>query len=219
MDGSQFVIARNVIPRGTRFLQRDLSPEALQRPPAPLFDRAELAASRLDGYAEGRAVALAEAASSHAQAVATALGLIATRLADSQARAALVADEAAGELTQALVAAMHAVMPDLIERAALRETGAMLAAVLPGLSREPTIRVEVPCDIAVGIAAAVATMLPEHRDRISVTCADGLPAGDARISWASGHALRQPAQVWRTVMDLLEPALAQPRLKDDDNGE
>lgn len=201
------------------FLRRDLSAQALMLPTEPSFDSADLSAARQAGFEAGHAEAAAEAAMSQAQAQILALGMIANALATGQAEAVRIADQAANGLARALVAALHAVMPDLVDRAALGETSAMLTAILPGLSRELKIRVEVPSKIAEGIEAAVAGMAADHRDRIDVSCPDGLAAGDARVSWDCGHALRQPAQVWQAVMDLLEPALGNPSMKDHENGE
>jgi flagellar biosynthesis/type III secretory pathway protein FliH len=231
MDGSAFVLTRH--DRGSfspgldrplsgptgGFLQRDFNEQPAQTPLEPMFDGAALAAAHEEGFAAGCTAGLAEAAASQAQAQVDACALIAASLAEAQAEVARVADAAAAGLARVLVAALHAVMPDLVRRAGLAETGAMLAAVLPGLSREMQIRVEVPQDLADGIAATVAALIPEHRDRITITCAEGFAPGAVRIGWASGHALRQPERLWQDVMALLEPALANPDSKDNGNGE
>jgi hypothetical protein len=108
---------------------------------------------------------------------------------------------------------MHAVMPDLIGRSALSEADAMLAHVLPGLSRELNVRVDVPREVAGSVAAAIGRLTPENRDNICVASPEDLKAGDVRVCWSAGHARRQPAQVWQAIMELLEPALAAPRLE------
>jgi hypothetical protein len=201
------------------FSRRDLSDEALRRPAEPSFSSAELQAIRQDGVAAGHAAGLAEAAASRAQSEVRALEIIASAMADAREAAARVADLAAASLARTLIAAMHAVMPDLIQRSALNEVGAMLGQVLPGLAREPTVRIEVPRKIAGGVEAALATLAPEHRDKISVVSLDHMAAGDARVTWASGRARRQPDQVWQAVMEVLRPALGEPGTKDNDDGE
>lgn len=209
--------------RVSGFLQRDLSEQALKQPVEPMFSRADLAAARRDGVELGRAAGLAEAAASRAATEVEALALIAAALADGRTEAVRVADQAAGALARALVAAMDAVMPDLVRRSALDEAGAMLAHVLPGLSREPHVRVEVPREVADGVEAALAKLTPEHRGRICVTGleragAGSLEAGEVQVRWSSGHAQRRPEQVWRTVMDALGGALGGSGSEDDDNG-
>jgi hypothetical protein len=51
-------------------------------------------------------------------------------------------------------------------------------------------------------------MPPELRDAVTVVGLDDMRSGDARVHWASGHARRQPAEVWHCVMQALHPALA-----------
>ncbi|MDR3535139.1 MAG: hypothetical protein P4L71_01440 [Acetobacteraceae bacterium] len=110
-------------------------------------------------------------------------------------------------------------MPELIQRSALSEVSAMLNHVLPGLSREPTVRVEVPSEIADDIVAALAPLDQELRDKISVVGLDDMKDGDARVSWGSGHASRRPAQVWQAIMEALHPALSHPEAKDENDGQ
>jgi flagellar biosynthesis/type III secretory pathway protein FliH len=205
------------------FLRRDLSEEALRKPVEPLFNHVELAAVRQEGFEAGHAAGLAAAASSQATfrtaSEVHALGIISAAIKDGSQQAAFAADEAAAALAKALVAAMHAVMPSLIQRSAMNEVGAMLAHVLPGLSREPAIRVEVPHEIAGYIAATLASLAPEHRNKISVVGKDNMGPGEAGVHWGSGHARRQPTQVWQAVMEALHPALGHLESKDTDNGE
>jgi hypothetical protein len=215
MDGSQFVAGRSLVGKDralTRtqqaaFLQRDLSEQALRKPAAPVFDSADLTASRQAGFEAGHAAGLAEAAASLAAAQTAALGAIATALAAGQAEAAQVADEAGAALAAALVAAMDAVMPELIRRSALGEAGAMLAHILPGLSREPEVHVEVPPQIAAGVAAALRKLAPGRGEAITVTAAEALADGSVEVHWAAGRAQRHPVAIWLAVMDVLEPAL------------
>ena len=210
------------------FLARDLSEQALRLPADPVFSRAELDDARREGAEQGRAAGLAEAAASLAAAEAEALGRVAAAMAGARAEAARVADQAAGAVARAVVAAMNATMPYLVQRTALSEAGAVLGHVLPGLSREPHVRVEVPPALVSGVEAAVAKLAPEHRGRICVAglerCAQAehadraMAAGEVRVSWSSGHARRQPAQVWLAVMETLEPALGEPG-SENDNGD
>jgi hypothetical protein len=197
--------------RTSMFLRRDLSEEALRQPADPLFTQADLAASRQDGFDAGHAAGMAAAAASREAARTAAeiqaLGIIAAAMADARKEAAHVADQAAAAMARTVIGAMDRVMPDLIARSGLNEVGAMLGHVLPGLSREPAVRVEVPAAIAGSIAASLGTLPAELRDRISVTGLDSLRAGEARVHWASGQAVRQPAEIWHAVMQALHPAL------------
>jgi hypothetical protein len=203
-------------PRASLFLQRDLSDEALRQPVEPRFSQAELAAVRQEGFDAGHAAGMAAAAASRAAARTAAeiqaLGIIAASLADARNESARVADVSADALARTLIAAMDSVMPELIRRSALSEVNAVLAHVLAGLSREPAVQVEVPLEIVDSIAATLASLPPELRDTVTVAGLDRMRPGEVRIRWASGHARRQPAQVWESVMEALHPALDHPTL-------
>jgi flagellar biosynthesis/type III secretory pathway protein FliH len=229
--------------RASLFLQRDLNEEALRQPVEPVFSQAELAAVRQEGFDAGHAAGMAAAAASREAARTAseiqALATIAATLADARRTAARVADQAADALARTVLAAMDSVMPDLIRRSALNEVGAMLAHVLPGLSREPAVRIEVPADIAGSITASLASLAPELRDRITVDGVNRMRPGDAEVHWGAGHATRQPAEVWQAVMaalhaelsttEITEPKTSHPGLqhperspsgaKDSNNGE
>jgi flagellar biosynthesis/type III secretory pathway protein FliH len=207
-------------PRGSLFLQRDLSDEALCQPPEPLFSEADLAAVRQEGLDAGHAAGMATAAASREAARTAseiqAMRTIAALMADARKESARVADLAADALARTVIAAMDSVMPDLIRRSDLAEVSAMLALVLPGLSREPAVRVEVPLEIADSIAAALASLPPEQRDTVTVVGMAPMRPGEARVHWAAGHARRQPAQVWESVMQALRPALGHPKPDDSE---
>lgn len=199
--------------RPCHFLARDLSEHALRLPPEATFTKAELAAAGQDAFAAGHAAGLAEASASQAAAKAAALAVIGDALRDAAAEAGRVADQSAAALARTLLAAMQAVVPNLIERTALTETQAMLAQLLPGLSREPHVQVTVPCGLECGIEAMLDTLPPSDRGRITVVGSSNLGRGEAEVAWSAGHALRRPDRVWAAVMNALEPAL-NPRTKD-----
>lgn len=189
------------------FLHRDLNDHALRKPPAQSFSPAELEQAKQEGFDAGLQAGLHAAAASRETAQAATLETLAGLLVDARAASAAASDQAGAVLAQALVSAMGAIMPDLVRRSALGEAGAMLTQVLPGLSREPDVRVEVRPDLADGVAALVARLAPDLSDRVTVQGLDRLAAGEVLVRWSAGHARRQPGAIWQAVMDRLEPAL------------
>ena len=146
--------ARRLASRNTSlFLHRDLNDHALRKPPAQSFSPEELERTKQEGFEAGRQAGLDAAAASREAAQAATLDVLAGLLVDARAASAAAADQASAVLAQTLVSAMGAVMPDLVRRSAFNEAGAMLAHVLPGLSREPNVRVEVRPELADGMAA------------------------------------------------------------------
>lgn len=200
-------IERRVRPRAPLFLGRDLSEHALRQPEAPVYSLAEVDVVRQDCLKAGREAGLAEAALARETAETAALERLAAGIAAARAEAAMVADQAAAALTQTLLSALGAVMPDLIQRSALDEAGTMLAQVLPGLSREPELLVMVRPEMRDGVAALVARLGREGTGHVSVQGNETLTVGEVRVRWSAGEARRQPASIWQTVMQMLQPAL------------
>lgn len=189
------------------FLQRDLSDDALRLPPEQLFTKTELVAAGQDAFGAGREAGLAQAGAAQAACVAQALASVAEALHRAAEEAGRVADQAAASLARVLVASLNTVMPDLVERSGQTEAVAMLAELLPGLSREPHVQVSVPRAVVPGVEAALTALASEQRDRIILTGSDNLGPGEVSVSWAAGHATRRPGQVWQAVMSMLEKAL------------
>lgn len=189
------------------FMHRDLNDHALRKPPAQSFSPAEMEQAKQEGFEAGLQAGLVAAAASREAAQAATLDILAGLLVDARAASAAAADQAGAVLAQVLVSAMGAIMPDLVRRSALGEAGAMLTQVLPGLSREPDVRVEVRPELADGVAALVGRLAPELSDRVTVQGLDRLAAGEVLVRWSAGHARRQPGAIWQAVMDRLEPAL------------
>lgn len=164
------------------------------------FSAAELRLADQQGYDRGHAAGLAEAEASRAAFETMTLAAIAGAMTGARDTLGAVAEAAAGALARTVIAAMDAVMPALIARTAVDEIDAMLAGVLPGLAREPDIRVMVAPEISDAVGARLNRLSREDRARITVAGEGGMAAGAARISWAAGHAERQPGQVWQQVM-------------------
>ena len=189
------------------FLGRDLSEHALQQPRPTVYSQAELDVARQEGFESGRQAGLTDASLSREAAVAEALAVVAARSAGAQIEAARVADEAAAALAEALLSAMRAVVPEVIRQSALTEAGVMLAQVLPGLSREPQLLVEVRPELQAGVAALV-VRLEREGGPIEVQGREDLADAEVRVRWSAGQARRDPLSIWHTVMQILEPVLA-----------
>lgn len=212
--------------RTSLFLQRDFSDEALRQPIEPMFSAAEVAARYQEGYDAGYAAgheagfkeAVASRAAHQAAVEVQSLGVIAAAVADAGRSAATVADQAAEALAKTLIASMRAVMPALIERSAVGEINAMLAQVLPGLSREAAVRIEVAPDLTRYVAATVAKLAPEQQSAIDVVGIPAMQAGGARVVWHAGIAQRNPAQLWDAVLQALCPMATETEAQEYGNG-
>jgi flagellar biosynthesis/type III secretory pathway protein FliH len=201
------------------FLRRDLSDAALRQPVAPTFGADELRAAREHSYDLGHAAGLAEAEAARAAFETMTLAAIAGAMASARTEIMAVAEDAATALARAVIAAMAASMPALVERSAVDEISALIDRLLPGLAREPNIRVLVAPDIAEAVGARLELLDPEDRARMTVAGQDGLAVGAARLVWSAGYAERRPDQVWRRIMDAFNAQLETPVSKDTPDGQ
>ncbi len=186
---------------GGSLLHRDLSDEALRRPPPPTFSQDDLARAQQEGFQEGYAAAHAEAAASRAAAETMALAAVANAMMEAHGAVADVADRTACAFAKAVTATMRAIMPELIRRSASREISALIAEILPGLSREPTVVIGVAPGLVAGLVDRLSRMDGMPRDGIRVCAEAGLQDGDARIVWGTGQASRQPFVVWQRILE------------------
>ncbi len=191
-------------------LQRDLSDAALRSPPPPHFDRDDIESAKQDGFQEGYVAAHAEAAASRAASEALTLAAVAGAMLEARQAVTDVAECTALAMARAVSAAMRATVPALMRRSAGLEIATLVEQILPGLAREPSIAVEVAPDLVAGLIGKLSGLPDMQRGGIIVRGVDGLPYGDARITWGAGDARREPDAVWQQVID----AFAQEHLID-----
>ena len=196
------------------FLNRDLSDSALHQPAAPTFSGDDVMAARTQGHALGHAAGLEEAEASRAAFETMTLAAVAGAMASARSEIVTVAEAAALALARAVVAAMQVSMPLLVERTAVSEIDAMIALVLPGLAREPLIRVLVAPDVAQDLDARLDGLSLEDRGRITVAGREGMAPGAVRIVWSAGHAERRPHDLWQQVMAAFTAQLDAPEARD-----
>jgi flagellar assembly protein FliH len=192
------------------FLQRDLSDTALHEPPPPSFGEDDIARARREGFGEGFAAAHAEAAASRAAAETLTLAAVAGAMLDARRGVVEVAQRTAMAMAKAVGAAMRATVPALVRQSAGLEISALVAHILPGLAREPTVAIDVAPDLVAGLSQKLSVLADMQRGGIAVNGVPGMPYGDARILWGTGEARREPYAVWQRVMS----AFAQEHLDD-----
>ena len=172
---------------------------------APVVDLAQLAAAKAaafdEGFAMGRAAALAEDAAGVRQAV----DALAAELGAARDAARLIGEQAAEEIARLLLAALGAVMPVLCASHGEAEATAVARAVLPALTGEPEIAIRTNPHTATALLAEIARIDPDLVARVRMTPTDALAPGDLRIAWRDGLAVRDGAALWREVAAILVP--------------
>jgi flagellar biosynthesis/type III secretory pathway protein FliH len=146
-------------PSGILYVEDFDAPAAREPPPAtpeaPLLSQGDIDAARAEGHEAGLAEARTEQAGIQAELRTAALVAIGDALGSARAEAARVAHAMANELAATLLALVQAALPAAAANAASQDITALVAALLPGLKREPTASIHVHPELLGDIAAAM----------------------------------------------------------------
>ena len=183
-------------------------PGAAPRPEAvePVFSAAELAVARETAWREGRDAGLLEAASGDAAATRLAVMALAERFAAECGAAAAQAEASAEAIARLLLDCLAANFPALCARYGDGEVRAIVRAVLPVLTQEPTIAVRAHPRTTKAVTQAIAGLDPDLAARVQAVECDAMSPGDIRIAWHNGAATRDAAALWQQVAAVLVPA-------------
>jgi len=192
-------------------------PEA-EKPPEPTFSRDELEAARQDGYAQGHAAGLEEAAAGRDAEITRLVAAIGEQL-----PAVLTAQAAANERLLhdgARLATIIArkILPAFTARHGMEEVAALIDHCLETLLEQPriTVRVGAPYVEAVRTHLDDAAAANAFDGRFQVEPDDAMGPSDCRIAWQGGGLERNEADIWRQVDAATEKYLA--KFTDDANG-
>jgi flagellar biosynthesis/type III secretory pathway protein FliH len=174
-------------------------------PEAPSLSPADIDAARAEGRAAGLAEARTEQAAIQAELRTAAMVAIGDALGSARAEAARVAHAMADELAATLLALLQAALPAAAATAAGQEISALVAALLPGLKREPTASIHVHPDLLGEIAAALQTLWPDHGGRLALLPDAALAEPDVRVTWEDGEARRDTRALWQSLREALAP--------------
>jgi flagellar biosynthesis/type III secretory pathway protein FliH len=174
-------------------------------PEIPKLSQDDLDAARAEGHAAGLIEARTEQACVQAELRTAALVAIGDALGCARAEAARVAHAMADELAATLLALVQAALPAAAANAAAQDITALVAALLPGLKREPTASIHVHPELLGDIATALQTLWPDHGGRLAVLPDAALAQPDVRVTWEDGEARRDTRALWQSLRAALAP--------------
>jgi len=180
-------------------------PEQQPEPPPPpeITEPVFTVADMESAHAAGRAAARAEIASSQAAARIKMLGQIANRIEESQAACRATAEEAADAVARTMLSALAACLPALCTRHGETELRALIHALLPSLTRQKRIIVQVNPAMIVGMTDEMAALDPAIAESVALLPADQIPPGDVRVAWQDGAAIRDARTIRAEIVDAL----------------
>ncbi len=187
----------------------------------PVYSADELEAARRAAHAAGRAECEAAMRTDACTRTAAALEAMAAAMAEADAAASRIAEAAAESLARLMLEMLLAALPELCARHGDAEVACMVRTLLAPMKEEPSLRVQInPAQVA-AVTAELARFDPDLAARVDVQPTPLLAAGDARLHWKDGHAVREAASIRAHLEAVLaplgllgEPLAMQPAMKE-----
>lgn len=178
-------------------------PEPEPAPP-PTVGAEELAAAVALARAEGEAAARDEIEAALEQRRCAAAEAIAGALARMESAHAARLDERAGASLELALALARAIVPRALERAPLADVEAMLRDLVARLEDQPRLHLALPPDLVAPGRELLEGLAREagFSGELTVEGDPDLGAGDARLSWRHGRAIRDLAAIEREALAL-----------------
>ena len=178
-------------------------------PPPPVFSQEELAAAKNEAYQQGKKDGFGEAQASFEKQVLDLLGTIRTNfnvLFDEEERRGRSFEKETVQLAYTIFAKAF---PALNERFGLDEVRSVLQKVLETVREQPEIMIEVPSAYAEAIQRHIDGILRhDSSPHCIVRGSDVLSAGQCRMAWQNGTAIRNGARLANRIREQIEQVLA-----------
>lgn len=185
------------------------APQPPAPPPEPMISAvehaAELAAARAAGREEGLEAARGEIATVQGELRLAALQAIADGLGAARGAAARIAQVNAEAVAGTLLATLAAALPALCARHAEAELRAVIEAVLPLLGSEPQVSVRCHPDMVQFLRGEIDQLDPDLASRVTIAPSEQMQAGDIRIGWHDGCAVRDTRAITAAIRAALPP--------------
>ena len=165
----------------------------------PAYTVADLAAAREQGFRDGHAIAAAQAAADGQAALRASLAAIAHHLEAAQAESAAIAEASADAVARLLLRTLATLFPALCARHGEAEMAAVVRAVLPALSDEPSVTVRASPHDVPGLERELACLDADLAGRVQLMPTAAVDPGGVRISWRHGSAVRDASALWESV--------------------
>lgn len=178
------------------------------RPPTPPARSGPTEHDIAVAHAEGVRHGLRAAETGIAERAARALEAIAVAIRTETETAEAVAECCMLALADVVLRALAAAFPSLEATYGPEDAASLVRVVMPGLSREPRVVIRVAADAADAVAAALAGLPTDLRERVELGTDPLLAEHDARLSWRDGGVARDPMAVRADVLSALDLIMA-----------
>jgi flagellar biosynthesis/type III secretory pathway protein FliH len=172
----------------------------------PIYTSAELAEARAEAWAGGHAAGIAEANTTIGATTRSLLDAIATSLNEAKAAATAVAEHSVEAIARLLMDSLAKLFPALCAHHGEAELATLIRTILPALAQEPMITVRMNPTHTPALMRELDRLDPDLVERVRLVPMEAIAAGDVRVSWHDGTAVRDTAGLWQQVRAVLEPA-------------
>jgi len=181
-----------------------------EKPPEPTFSRDELDAARQDGYAQGHAAGVAEAAAGLDAEIARLIAEIGEQLPALSAAQAAANERLLHDGARLATVIARKILPAFTARHGMEEVAALIGNCLKTLLEQPRITVHVGADYVEVVRAQLdgAAAANAFDGRFLVEADDTMGPSDVRIAWQGGGLERNEADIWRQADAAAEKYLA-----------
>lgn len=188
--------------------------------PAPVYTQEDLAAARQDAYHQGKKDGIQEAHGSFEKHTADLLAAIRDHfsiLFDEEDRRARNFEKESAQLAYTIFARAF---PALNEKYSLDEIRTMVTNVLETMREQPEIIVEVPANTVDAIQTHIDSVLRQQGGpRCTVRANENLGAGQCRMAWTNGQAMRDGPHLAEQIRQQIEQGIADKAILADNKDE
>ena len=187
----------------------------------PTFSEEDLERARKEGYDKGHDAGRREATEATEQKLletVEAAGQHLTTLCNAQLEAN---QEIAKEMITVAVAIAKKMFPDLNARNALGEVERVVQETLKAITDEPRVQIQVPPELREPFMERLSTLTNRagFDGKVFVNPDPSLNAGDCRVEWSNGAAVRDTNEMWEMVDEIVERNIYGPGGRGDDDAE
>jgi flagellar biosynthesis/type III secretory pathway protein FliH len=181
-----------------------------EKPPEPTFSRKELDAAHHDGYAEGHAAGMEEAAAGIESEIAQLVAAIGEKLPPLSEAQAAANERLLHDGARLATTIARKILPAYSARHGMEEMAALIKQCLGTLIEQPRITVHVGADYVDAVRAQLdsAASASAFEGRFLVEPEAAMGPSDCRIAWQGGGLERDEAEIWRQVDAATENFLA-----------
>lgn len=206
------------LPDAPRAIPRKPPPPA-PLPPEPAFGKAELDAAHAAGIAQGREMAMAEAARTAEERASAALTAIASGVEGLLSAQQRIMEEIQRRGIETLRMIVQKTVPALARKAPLVEIETLLADCLRESFDEPRVVLRVADALFENVQARLQSIAAStgFAGKLVLLADEALGPGDARVEWSEGGAERDTRRLLRDfdgalsrALDTLTPAALKP---------